>query len=275
MDLRLPRDRRRPALLRAAGRLHPAPRPGLPRPGRAGRAAGLALRSCIAGGRLFRFIPNPTFDPIIVPGCLDLMFRGQMPEGVDPRTLAKVEPLSPRTATATRARRTLDEQGLDDGAPVPDARLRRRAGAALRHPGDDGDARARSTAGSKTTGASRYEDRIITAPMISLADPDAAVRGDRLAARARRAHRARAPRAGARRARARLLAGRPRHDPVWARLAEANIPVAFHLGDSGYDARCSARVGRFGARSSRSASVDVLSRLARRATARSTTRWPA
>jgi predicted TIM-barrel fold metal-dependent hydrolase len=25
------------------------------------------------------------------------------------------------------------------------------------------------------------------------------------------------------------------HDPVWARLAEASIPVAFHLGDSGYN----------------------------------------
>jgi predicted TIM-barrel fold metal-dependent hydrolase len=25
------------------------------------------------------------------------------------------------------------------------------------------------------------------------------------------------------------------HDPVWARLAEASVPVAFHLGDSGYE----------------------------------------
>ena len=30
--------------------------------------------------------------------------------------------------------------------------------------------------------------------------------------------------------------GDPRHDPVWARLAEASVPVAFHLGDSGYEA---------------------------------------
>jgi hypothetical protein len=34
----------------------------------------------LAGGRAFRFIPNPTLDPIIVPGCLDLVFRGQVPE---------------------------------------------------------------------------------------------------------------------------------------------------------------------------------------------------
>ena len=30
--------------------------------------------------------------------------------------------------------------------------------------------------------------------------------------------------------------GDKRHDPVWARLAEAGVPVAFHLGDSGYEA---------------------------------------
>ena len=28
--------------------------------------------------------------------------------------------------------------------------------------------------------------------------------------------------------------GHKDHDPVWARLAEASVPVAFHLGDSGY-----------------------------------------
>ena len=37
-------------------------------------------------------LPDPV-DPIIVPGCLDTMFRGQVPEGVDPRTLTQVEPL--------------------------------------------------------------------------------------------------------------------------------------------------------------------------------------
>src|SRR5262245_52405422 len=49
----------------------------------------------LMGGRVNRFIPNPTFDPIVVPGCLDPLFRGQIPEGVDPRTLMKVEPMRP------------------------------------------------------------------------------------------------------------------------------------------------------------------------------------
>lgn len=47
----------------------------------------------LIGGKVNSFVPNPTFDPIIVPGCLDPLFRGRIPEGVDPRTLMKVEPL--------------------------------------------------------------------------------------------------------------------------------------------------------------------------------------
>ena len=34
----------------------------------------------VVGDRVNHFIPNPTFDPIIVPGCLDLLFRGELPE---------------------------------------------------------------------------------------------------------------------------------------------------------------------------------------------------
>ena len=33
----------------------------------------------LIGGTVNRFIPNPTFDPIIVPGCIDAMFRGKVP----------------------------------------------------------------------------------------------------------------------------------------------------------------------------------------------------
>ena len=102
----------------------------------------------------------------------------------------------------------------------------------------------RSTVGSTTTGASRTSDRIIAAPMISLADPEAAVDEiDRVLER-RRAHRARAAGAGSDRRTRRVVRSATRsHDPVWARLAEADIPVAFHLGDSGYNAMLGAPWG--------------------------------
>ena len=57
----------------------------------------------LIGGKLNSFIPNPTFDPVIVPGCLDLQFRGQIPDGVDPRTLTASSRSRRATATATRA----------------------------------------------------------------------------------------------------------------------------------------------------------------------------
>ena len=68
-------------------------------------AATASARTLLIGGQVNRFVPNPTFDPIIVPGCLDPMFRGQIPEGVDPRTLMQVEPLRAEYRTATRGSR--------------------------------------------------------------------------------------------------------------------------------------------------------------------------
>jgi predicted TIM-barrel fold metal-dependent hydrolase len=79
-----------------------------------------------------------------------------------------------------------------------------------------------------------YKNRLLAVPLISLADPDAAVTEiDRvLTLGARVVHVRPAPVPdpvwGGR------SLGHRSHDPVWARLAEANVPVAFHLGDSGY-----------------------------------------
>ena len=94
----------------------------------------------LVGGKLFKFIPNPTFDPIIVAGCMDLMFRGQIPEGVDPRTLHEARAAAPRVPGPRRAPRGDGRAGPRGRADVPDARVRHRAGAARRHRGDDGHA---------------------------------------------------------------------------------------------------------------------------------------
>ncbi len=174
MDLTSGRRRRQP-LLRDARRVHPSPRPR--------SSAGGACRSCsrasapllLAGGKMFRFIPNPTFDPIIVPGCIDLMFRGQVPEGVDPRDADAGRAAAPRVPGPRRAPRGDGRAGPRPGAHVPDARVRARAGAARRHPGDDGHAArvqpvARRGLGLLVPGPDRSR-----VPMLSLADPAAAV----------------------------------------------------------------------------------------------------
>lgn len=196
----------------------------------------------LMGGRVNRFVPNPTFDPIIVPGCLDPLFRGQIPEGVDPRTLMQVEPLRAEYRDRDARVAVMNEQGLEAALLFPT--LGCGVEEALRA---DVDATMASLTAFnhwlEDDWGYSYQDRIIAVPMLSLADPDAAViEVDRLLdTGARIVHVRPAPVPG-RSGTSRSL-GDEAHDPVWARLAEASVPVAFHLGDSGYNARVAAAWG--------------------------------
>jgi predicted TIM-barrel fold metal-dependent hydrolase len=188
----------------------------------------------LIGGKVNRFVPNPTFDPIIVPGCLDAQFRGRIPKGVDPRALMKVEPLRDEYRDRDARLAVMDGQGL--GAAVLFPTLGCGVEQALHN---DVDATMASLHAfnrwlEEDWGFS-YQDRLIAAPMLSLADPDAACREvDSLLERgARIVHVRPAPVPGPN-GTSRSL-GHALHDPVWARLAEASLPVAFHLGDSGYN----------------------------------------
>jgi predicted TIM-barrel fold metal-dependent hydrolase len=104
-----------------------------------------------------------------------------------------------------------------------------------------------------------YRGRLIGVPMLSLADPAAALAevSSLIERGARIVHVRPAPvptgSGGGR------SLGDPLHDPVWARLAEAGVPVAFHLGDSGYNGFAAAwgAAGTFEG----FGQVDVLSRL--------------
>ncbi|MDT5147139.1 MAG: hypothetical protein QOC58_1784, partial [Mycobacterium sp.] len=189
----------------------------------------------IIGDRVNRFIPNPTFDPIIVPGCLDLLFRGEIPDGVEPASLMQVEKLEMRPEYQNRDARVavLDSQGIETGIMFPTFGCG--VEEALK---DDVDATMASLHAfnlwlDEDWGFDRDDHRILAAPMISLTDPQQAVQEvDFVLGRgARLVHVRPAPVPGVPKNRS---LGNPSHDPVWARLAEANVPVAFHLGDSGY-----------------------------------------
>ena len=196
----------------------------------------------LIGGKLNQFIPNPTFDPVIVPGCLDLQFRGQIPEGVDPRTLTQVEPISPAYRDRDARLAKMDDQGLDAALLFPTLGCGVEQALRFDVPATVATLEAFNRWLDDDWGYS-YRDRIIAAPMISLADVDAALREiDRvleLGARIVHMRPAPVPTGGEH---GRSL-GDKRHDPVWARLAEANVPVAFHLGDSGYNAMLGAPWG--------------------------------
>lgn len=188
----------------------------------------------VIADRINYFIPNPTFDPVIVPGCLDLTFRGQVPEGVDPKSMRAIEPLRPEYRDRARRLAVMDEQGLDAvilfptmGCGVEEA-LRLDVEATMA-------TLAAFNRWLEEDWGFAHEGRIFAAPMLSLADPVAAeAEAISLIERgARVVHVRPAPVPGAD-GTSRSL-GHPSHDRVWAVLAEASVPVAFHLGDSGYN----------------------------------------
>jgi len=198
----------------------------------------------LIGGKVNGFIPNPTFDPIIVPGCLDPLFRGQIPEGVDPRTLMQVEPLGEHPEYQDRDQRLqlMDEQGL--GAALLFPTMGCGVEEALR---GDVDATMASLSAFNRWLEEDWgfggDGRILAAPMLSLADPVAAVAEvESLLERGVRIVHVRPAPVPGEHGTSRSL-GDPMHDPVWAALAAGGIPVAFHLGDSGYEARFGAAWG--------------------------------
>ncbi|GLX02656.1 amidohydrolase family protein [Microtetraspora sp. NBRC 16547] len=188
----------------------------------------------LAGGRLFEFVPNPTFDPVIVPGCQDLLFRGQIPEGVDPRSLMKVEPLNPAYQNRDLRLEMIDQQGLSGVLLFPtlacgvEEALHDDVGATM------ASITAFNTWLDEDWGYS-YKDRIMAAPMLSFADPDEAVKEiDRLVTRNVRIVSVRPAPVPMGRGQSRSF-GHPDYDKVWAKLEEHDIPVGFHLSDSGYN----------------------------------------
>ena len=211
----------------------------------------------LIGGKVNRFIPNPTFDPIIVPGCLDPLFRGQIPEGVDPRSLMQVEPLRPEYQDSAVRLRLMDEQGLDGALLFPTLGCGVEDALRTDIPATMASLSAFNRWLEEDWGFD-YRGKLVGVPMLSLADPDAALAevSSLLQRGARMVHVRPAPvptGSGGR------SLGDRRHDPVWARLAEAGVPVAFHLGDSGYNAFA----GAWGSAAVFEAfgGVDVLSRL--------------
>jgi len=63
-------------------------------------------KELLVAGAINRFIPNPTFDPVARPGCLDQYYRGNNPKGHTIReAFGRSSRSAANTATATRASR--------------------------------------------------------------------------------------------------------------------------------------------------------------------------
>ncbi len=190
-------------------------------------------RRLLVGGKLNRFIPNPTFDPVAKPGILDSYFRGRNPEQKDIRSLfGELDPIDPayRDRDARLAR--LDAQNLDGCFLFPTLGVGMEESL-------KGDPEAAVVA---FRGFDRwlaedwgfaYQGRIFAAPYFTLLDVDAALaeldwalaQGARIicmrAGPIAHPHGSRSP-------------ADPLFDRFWARVNEAGITLAYHSGDNGY-----------------------------------------
>ena len=189
----------------------------------------------LVGGRVNKFIPNPTFDPIARPGSLEDYFRGRNTEGRDiVEMFGDLEPLADHPGYRDRAARLklMDRQGLESALLFPTLGVGMQE--ALKHdlPALHAAFTAFNTWLDEAWGFDRGDGRLYAAPMLTLADPVlAAAEVDRVLARG-----------------ARIVVmvpgpvptgsgyqspGLPDYDPVWARLEDAGVPVALHAGLSG------------------------------------------
>ncbi len=188
----------------------------------------------LVGGRVNRFIPNPTFDPVAKPGCLDAFYRGRNPEGADMRQLfGELDPIQPGYRDRDARLALMDGQGIERCFLFPTLGVGMEQ--ALRNdlPAQRAAFRAFNRWLAEDWGFA-YRERLYAAPYLTLSDPDEAVRELEWALErdARLVCMVAGPvwTAQGRRSPADCI-----FDGFWARVDEAGITVAYHGGDHGYD----------------------------------------
>ena len=195
----------------------------------------------VLGGKVFRGVKNATFAPVAPAGVLADYFRGN-PNGDDPlELLRRHEPIRPEYRDRDARVAVMDAQGIDKAWMFPTLAM------IYEEPlKDDPEAvTLLFTAFNRWLEEDwgfAYQDRIFSAPYVTLVDVDWACaelewaldRGARtIVTRPAAATTADGPKSP----------GDAMFDPFWARAAEAGITVVVHAGDSGYTAHGYARDG--------------------------------
>jgi len=188
----------------------------------------------VVRGRISEYIPNPTFEVVARPGAQEDYFRHGNPEGKSRREIFG-EPMRSIPAFREPAPRValMDEQGIDRALMFPTlASLieeRLRDDVELTHA-----AIHALNQWMHETWTFNYEDRIFAVPVITLPIVERAIEElEWVVERGARAVLIRpAPVPGYRGPRS---FGLPEFDPFWRRAVEADVLVAMHSSDSGYE----------------------------------------
>jgi predicted TIM-barrel fold metal-dependent hydrolase len=132
----------------------------------------------LVGGKVNRFIPNPTWDPISKPGALDEYFRGRNPKGEGIKELfGDLDPLSEHPEYLDRDARIelMDEQGMGGAIFLPTLGVGMEQALLDDKPALLAAFRAFNRWLDEDWGFA-YQDRIFGAPMLTMVDPEEAVK---------------------------------------------------------------------------------------------------
>ncbi|MGD9701034.1 MAG: amidohydrolase family protein [Acidimicrobiia bacterium] len=184
-------------------------------------------------GKQLTVVPNPTYDPVGVPGSLEVYFRAENYDARELRDIVSMQPIQPEYRDRDLRIARLDEQGVEQTWLIPSLGL----GIEEMLQEDPESGMAIFTAYNRWLDEDWGYDRdgrIVTGPMISLMDPIAAeAEVDRVLEVGTRLVIMRAGPVASPHGRPPSPAD-PRHDRIWAKLAEAGVVVAIHAGDAGY-----------------------------------------
>jgi predicted TIM-barrel fold metal-dependent hydrolase len=190
----------------------------------------------LVGGRVNRFIPNPTFDPVSKPGALADYFRAK--DGVKDMRAAfgELDPIAERPEYRDRDARVavMDEQGMQSTIMLPTLGVGMEAALETDPEACCAAFRAFNTWLDEDWGFN-FQDRIYAAPYLTLVDPAWAVEElDRVLDAGAQVVLLRP--ASVWGPNGRRTPGDVAHDAVWERLDAAGVSVVIHGGDSSYGA---------------------------------------
>jgi len=193
-------------------------------------------RRLLVGGKINKFIPNPTFDPIASPGALEDYFRGRNEGGLDLKTMfGELEPIEDHPAYRNRDARValLGEQGMDGALLFPTLGVGMQEALRRDVPALHAAFQAFNRWLDDDWGFDRGDGKLYAAPMITFADPVLAEAEVRRVLDAGARIMVTVPGPVPDGGDGYVSPGHPQFDPVWALIAESGVPLALHAGLSG------------------------------------------
>ena len=189
-------------------------------------------KTLLVNDRLLTLIPNPTYDPVGVPGSLEMYFRAQNHGGKEIRDIIEMGPIPPAARSREARVAKLIEQGVDLAWVLPSLGLGLEEMLA-----NDVEAlyavfHSYNQWLDEDWGYNR-DNRILTGPLMSLIDPVRAEKELELAISKGARFVTFRPAPVQAPDRFRSLAD-PMYDRFWNMAADAGVAIAFHGADSGY-----------------------------------------